>query len=108
MKSRELVLRRRAKFVAAAAAVAGIACGKEKAEPPRPCLSVAWVPDAEPTPCLSPPPMDIDASPTSTDAGVTDAATDAADAGKTAAPKTKPAPRPCLTMVTPQPEPLKK
>jgi len=52
---KKIVLARRAKFVAAAVASVGIACGKEQAEPPRPCLSQVYVPpDAEPQPCLSP------------------------------------------------------
>jgi hypothetical protein len=105
-RSREIVLARRAKFVALAVAGVGIACGKEKVEPPQPCLSVAIFPDAEPPrPCLSvaivpdagPPPID-----TSVDAGATDAGK--ADAGKTTV-KTKPAMSavPCL-LVAPEPE----
>jgi hypothetical protein len=107
MKPRELVLRRRAKFIAAAAAVAGIACGKEKVEPPQPCLSVPMIRDAEPVPCLSPPPMDFDAGtpPEATDA--TPPIDAGKDAGKTTQ-KTKPAPMPCLSVVAPQTEPGKK
>lgn len=81
--AKKLILARRARFVAAAVASVGIACGKEKATPPtppEPCLSPTVAIEADagapptPTPCLSvayPPP---DAAP----------------------------PRPCLTMVAPR------
>jgi hypothetical protein len=41
--AKKIILARRARFVAAAVAGLGIACGKEVAS--RPCLSVAYVPD---------------------------------------------------------------
>jgi hypothetical protein len=99
--SKKIVLARRARFIAAAVASVGIACGKENKEPPMPCLSVAYIPpDAEPMPCLSPPPMDTnDAAPT--DAGAPDA-----DAGKptTKVRTTQPtaAPLPCLSPRIPE------
>ena len=84
--AKRAILARRAKFVAVA--LAGIACGKEHAEPqpePRVCLSAAVPEDAgpPPQPCLSVP------IPTAT---------------------TKPdaAPHPCLKMVVPTPTNQKK
>lgn len=53
-ESRKKILARRASFVAAA--LASVACGKDAAERPEPCLSVPYHhdPDAEPPrPCLS-------------------------------------------------------
>jgi len=99
--ARDIVLARRAKFVAAAVAGIGIACGKESQPNPQPCLSVAYPmddagpppqpclspvvahePDADvaPMPCLSPPPAPPDAGAT-----------------------TEPAPVPCLSMTPPLP-----
>jgi len=53
--ARKKILARRAKFVAAAVATIGIACGKEPNPPPQPCLSEPYNPgDAEPLPCLTP------------------------------------------------------
>jgi hypothetical protein len=58
--ARKKILARRATFVAAA--LAGVACGKEPRESPQPCLSVPFIPaeasapDAEPRPCLTPMP----------------------------------------------------
>ena len=65
-EAKKAILARRAKFVAAAIAGLGAACGKHTSEdagaPPGPCLSVAIVPDAgdedvQPRPrvCLSVP-----------------------------------------------------
>lgn len=53
--AKRTILARRARFIAAAVASVGMACGKEKATPPQPCLEVAMEPDAGPTPapCLS-------------------------------------------------------
>lgn len=112
--AKAIVLARRAKFVAAAVAGVGIACGKTETTPPQPCLSVAYVPDAAPQPCLSPvavpPDAAADAGPT--DAGPSDASVPIPvpclsvilqkDAGP-APPSTKTAPMPCLS-----PPPMKK
>jgi hypothetical protein len=73
--AKKTILARRARFIAAAVASVGIACGKTTGSP-GPCLSVAYMPadgEAAPMPCLSPmlPPSDLDAG---------DAAPDAADA----------------------------
>lgn len=52
--AKKIVLARRARFLAAAVASVGIACGKDSG-PPQPCLSQPYIaPDAEPMPCLSP------------------------------------------------------
>lgn len=63
--AKKLVLARRAKFVAAAIAGLGVACGKQKADdagaPPGPCLSTVVIEDAgvdvreRPRACLSAP-----------------------------------------------------
>jgi hypothetical protein len=100
---KELVLARRARFIAAAVASVGIACGKESREPPMPCLSVAYIPpDAEPMPCLS---VAVDTPDAAEDAGPTDAGKPDADAGKTPA-KVKPppttVPMPCLSPLPPK------
>ncbi len=52
--ARKAILARRAKFIAAAVASVGIACGKTTSNdpPPMPCLSVPIQTDAEPRPCL--------------------------------------------------------
>lgn len=55
--AKKIVLARRARFIAAAVAGLGLACGKEKAAP---CLSIAApqqdaAPFPEPTACLSAP-----------------------------------------------------
>lgn len=52
--ARRAILARRARFVAAAVASVGIACGKTTSTdpPPAPCLSVPIQTDAEPRPCL--------------------------------------------------------
>jgi hypothetical protein len=59
-EAKRRILARRARFVAAAMTGAAVACGKEKAEPPQPCLSVVYVPPdagaeaaAPPAPCLT-------------------------------------------------------
>ncbi len=58
-ETKKLILARRARFLAAAMTGAAVACGKEKAEPPQPCLSVVYVPPdastdaAPPAPCLT-------------------------------------------------------
>jgi|GEM_PF-2369309 len=116
-EAKAIVLARRARFVAAAVASVGIACGKSTT-PPEPCLSATVQPDAAPLPCLSPMPADAGREappmpclsqpmPTST----ADAAADAgkppnADAGaKPLAPDagahrrpTGPGPVPCLSV----------
>ena len=52
--AKKIILARRARFLAAAVASVGIACGKEST-PPQPCLSEPYIaPDAEPMPCLTP------------------------------------------------------
>jgi hypothetical protein len=100
-EARKKVLARRATFVAAALAGVSTACGKEPAQPPQPCLSVAPILDVGPQPCLSPVPP---SQPDETDAGtpqpclkVAPPAEDAdvaepqpRDAGP------KPSPQPCL------------
>jgi hypothetical protein len=63
--AKKAILARRAKFVAAAIAGLGVACGKQKADdagaPPGPCLSTFVIEDAgadvreRPRACLSPP-----------------------------------------------------
>lgn len=64
--AKKLILSRRAKFIAAAVASVGIACGK-KEEPPHPCLSVPFLREdaGQPQPCLQPVPPET----TATDAG---------------------------------------
>ena len=47
--AKKIILARRARFLAAAVATVGIACGKDP--PPQPCLSQPYI---EPQPCLSP------------------------------------------------------
>jgi hypothetical protein len=109
--ARRLILARRARFVAAALAGASVACGKEPAPPPQPCLSepAGYDADTEPRICLSVVAIDPE------DAGATDAATDvpadaSTDAGATpkrdaAAPRVvrppvpppSPPPQPCLS-----------
>lgn len=56
--AKKLILARRARFVAAALAGMSIACGKEKSNPPEPCLSVPIQradAEAPPGPCLAAP-----------------------------------------------------
>lgn len=70
--AKKTILARRAKFIAAAVASVGIACGKTPMSSPEPCLSVATEHDAAaPMPCLSPPPSDAGVTPPPSDAGVT-------------------------------------
>lgn len=109
-ETRKLILARRAKFVAAAIASVGIACGKT----------------TEPVPCLSPPPQDPDASVTSpqpclsvaipVDPVPPDAGNNIQvdpDAGPAPAPCLSPmpadagapVPRPCLKVAQPKPPP---
>lgn len=78
---KKAILARRARFIAAAVASVGIACGKTTKEdaPPVPCLSVPLDYDAQPLPCLTP--------------TVADAGAPAADAG---------APVPCLSVAMPK------
>jgi len=105
--SKKLILARRARFVAAALAGVGVACGKEPAQP-QPCLSPVYVapPDAEPMPCLSPPvyvPPDADTTTTeASDAGA-GAEPDAAKPMPCLSPRPNPTPppRPCLSVVPP-------
>jgi hypothetical protein len=65
-ESRRLVLARRARFIAAAVAGVGIACGTNESAPPTVCLSVmpysapdggpqSYPEEPYPAPCLSPP-----------------------------------------------------
>jgi hypothetical protein len=119
---KKLVLARRAKFVAAALAGVSVACGKEPAPPPQPCLSVpmdnrdAGAPEPPPQPCLTPMMMPEDAGPpaAATDASAGDASTSGAKDAGTAPPKPTPClapplptntaptkPMPCLTPVRP-------
>jgi hypothetical protein len=120
---KKLILARRAKFVAAALAGVSVACGKEPTQPPQPCLSQPMVhrdaePEPPPQPCLSPMPNDDDASAAPIDAGPpSDGGTTTrslqGDAGPpkptpclapplpTNTGKTKPPPRPCLSIVKP-------
>ena len=96
--AKKIILARRARFVAAAVASVGIACGKTESSPPMPCLSIAVPYDAEPPPpqpCLSPMPAD---------AALFDAATD----GPTDAGPDAPIPVPCLSIRPPTKEPKKK
>ncbi len=77
--AKKIILARRARFVAAAVASVGIACGKTEAGPaPMPCLSVTIPSDGEapasdpgppPMPCLSPLPADAAAFDPPSDAG---------------------------------------
>lgn len=116
-EARRLVLARRARFVAAALAGASIACGKETAQPPLPCLSIASPVDASPRPCLEveAPPADAadGGAPSPDDAGGAGGAGDAgvparADAGVHAPgpiapqPGPRPPPRPCLRVMPPK------
>jgi hypothetical protein len=123
---KKLILARRAKFVAAALAGVAVACGKEPAPPPEPCLSVpmdnrdAEPPEPPPQPCLTPMPWDAGAPETDAidgggakDGGLTTRSQQQGDAG---APPPKPTPclsppiptntgtskpMPCLTPVRP-------
>jgi len=115
---RAVILARRARFVAAAMASIGIACGKQE-QKPQPCLSPIVNPDA----AGATPASDLPEA--STDAGSEDATPAPADAGTDAeggTPKTgtkaKPdaggqrpqvclriaPPRPCLKMAKPDPD----
>jgi hypothetical protein len=107
--AKKIILARRARFVAAAVASVGIACGKTESGPPMPCLSIAVPNDAEPPPqpCLSvplppdagPPPMPC-LSPMPADASAFDPP---ADAGADAT-----IPVPCLSIRPPTKDPKKK
>lgn len=114
---KKIILARRARFIAAAIAGVGIACGKEKA-PPEPCLSVAYIPpdggdETTPMPCLTPAmpedaaaALDASAADAGADAGADASADASADAGRTAkatgASKDAAAPRPCLDFLGPE------
>lgn len=106
--SKKMILARRARFVAAALAGVGVACGKEQAQP-QPCLSQVYVaPDAEPMPCLSPPVyVPPDAEATKDDAGgpvdAGSAEPDAARPMPCLSPRPNPTqpPRPCLSVAPP-------
>ena len=92
--AKKIILARRARFVAAAVASVGMACGKtETGAMPMPCLSESMPSDAEPSPmpCLSPMPADAAAFDPPADAG--------ADAT---------IPVPCLSIRPPTKEPKKK
>jgi hypothetical protein len=120
--AKKKILARRARFVAAAVASVGMACGKSS-EQPHPCLSVEYVPDAEtpPMPCLSVayvPPADAgDGAATdagtddggTTDGGATKAQAQVKDAGATKPPKPQPTPTPmpCLTPLPPRKDPTR-
>jgi hypothetical protein len=85
---KKAILARRARFIAAAVASVGIACGKTTKEdaPPVPCLSVPLDYDAQPMPCLK--------QAVNRDAAVVGSA----DAG---APAPDAAPVPCLSVAMP-------
>jgi hypothetical protein len=110
-QTRDLILRRRARFVSVA--LAGLAVATEACDPrPTACLSVERVDPtttAQPTPCLSPP-MPEDAG-TDPDAGTETEADAGADAGTESPPRPclsvtqpKDQPRPCLSVIRPPPE----
>ena len=88
--AKKAILARRAKFIAAAVASVGIACGKTPMSSPEPCLSIAVDHDAAPMPCLSMPLRPPDAG-----------ATAPADAGSDAEAGPKPIPMPCLSVRMP-------
>jgi hypothetical protein len=107
---RDAILSRRKLFIASTLAAT---MTTECKNPFRPCLEIAPVDSTAPMPCLSPPPMALDASATATDAGddageadasdgadaadaSRDAARDAARRPTTAGAPRKPPPRPCL------------
>ncbi len=103
--ARRTVLARRARFVAAAVASVGIACGKSTSNdaPPGPCLSVAIDRDAGPVPppqpCLKPMPRaeeDAGGAP-ATDSGATSTSRDASVGVRSN-------PQPCLSIVANQPD----
>ncbi len=109
-ETRKLILARRAKFVAAAIASVGIACGKTGADP-QPCLSPPPMEQdaTTPQPCLSVmiPVEPVDAAPpiqTDSDAGaqpqpcLSPMPNPPQDAGK-------PVPQPCLKVKPPTPQP---
>ncbi|MBX3192440.1 MAG: hypothetical protein KF819_35945 [Labilithrix sp.] len=114
-KARRIILARRARFVAAAVAGVGIACGKDQA-PPQPCLSAppiehdAMPPEPPPQPCLSVLLGFNDTLPEGGIDGGADASTDGAprdagsknDAGPAVGPTARP--MPCLTPVRPPPQ----
>jgi hypothetical protein len=122
-ETKKLILARRARFIAAAMASVGVACGKTNEEPPHPCLSVEYVPDAaqpEPMPCLSVAvpvaadgaPPDVDASTDATDAGATtkaekDAGTRADKPPVTPKTATPPPTHPPAICLSPLPPPRK-
>lgn len=94
--AKRAILARRARFVAAALAGVSIACGKEAAKP-EPCLEPMIDRDAEPMPCLSPPPMPVEEE----DAGAPRPCLEIAPPPKSAQTAS---PRPCLTPVWPKDE----
>src|SRR5206468_12554109 len=91
------ILARRAKFIAAAVASIGIACGKTTKDdaPPAPCLSTPFVQgDASPMPCLEPTPPRAD-----TDAAVPMPCLEVNEPEDAGAP-----PQACLSQIAPKPD----
>jgi len=107
--ARRTVLARRARFVAAAVASVGLACGKTDAIP-QPCLEPVPADAAAPMPCLTvtmtadtpPPPRPADAGEAPTPSPPMPCLSVAMDAGGAAPAPTKPAPRPCLSIPAPR------
>lgn len=106
--AKKVILARRARFIAATLAGVGVACGKEPAPPPQPCLSQPMTVDAEPLPCLSPKLVEQDAGapdaapPNEPDAGSKPMPCLAPPPATATAPGTGTVPRPCLTPVRPK------
>ncbi len=104
--AKKAILARRARFVAAALAGIGIACGKDPAPPPQPCLSQPYNPpdaSAPPEPCLSVEPTPVDAGPQDTGAPETStsSSTTTQNDAKDAATPPPPPPHPCLSVKPP-------
>jgi hypothetical protein len=103
--AKKLILARRARFIAAAVASVGIACGK-KDVPPQPCLSEPMIrDDAEaPQPCLSvaipTDPLPPDAEPPRPCLSIANPNT-RPDAGTTTAKPKPPLPQKCLSIAKP-------
>lgn len=105
-RDRDVILRRRARFITVALASVGLAGSLESCKrEPQPCLSPPISdpePTAEPTPCLSVAQPEDAGTETPTDAGTEE------DAGPPPQPclspvaPDKPPPRPCLSVLPPQ------
>lgn len=100
--AKKKILARRASFVAAA--LASVACQKEPADKPEPCLAApvnykppdAGEPEPTPMPCLTP----MNPGPShAADAGAPASSAPTADAGRPVPP---PQPQPCLTPMRPE------